>query len=140
MGSYHTTSNSPYQFNLFSGDQKVGALRYKSWFSQSARVRIAPDKAYRIDAGAWRRLAISIGGQEQTFRIQLKGGWNSRFILSDSDQNALVLATSKFRWKKMGYDYSFETSPAFDASTQQVLLLLTMTHAINYYLAFLAAM
>lgn len=88
MGSYHTTSNSPYQFNLFSGDQKVGALRYKSWFSQSARIRIAPDEEYRIDAGAWRgvkiissvqtdirltyalrwrgiQLTISIGGQEQ---------------------------------------------------------------------------
>lgn len=158
MGHYKANSINDRNFNLTFDNQSIGNLIYKKWYSFNAEIQLAEGAKYQLEAkGVWDStielkdgskvlLDFKMGwdgiiirtffdNNEVTYLFKLKGLINSRFILIDTDKRELLAAETNFNWKTLNYNYNIETISEFDSFSNKELLLLTILHCINYYMA-----
>ena len=157
MGQYKANSTNSRNFSLLSGEQNLGELIYKKWYSFDAEIILSDGATYRLEpVGFWNSkielkddtqtlLAFEMGwkgiiiktffdNQENAFLLTLKGLLSSKFILIDTDKRELMAAETDFKWNKLNFDYTIETTQDFDNFKNKELLLLTVLHCINYYM------
>lgn len=161
MGQYTANSINSQNFSLTSHDQKIGELVYKKWYSFDAEIILTNGVKYQLEPkGFWESkielkddtktlLEFNMGwngiiiktlfdNKEDTFLLGLKGLLGNKFALFDTDKTELVVAETDFKWNKLNFDYTIETTPYFDNFNNKELVLLTVLHCINYYMTIIA--
>lgn len=158
MGNYKANSTNSQNFNLTSDNGVIGELSYTKWYAFNAEILRSDGTKYQLEPkGFWDSkielkddkktlLEFKMGwngimiktfsdDKEDTFLLQLKGLLSSKFVLIDTDKRELVIAETNFKWNKLNFDYTIETSEIFEQFDNKELLLLTILHCINYYMA-----
>lgn len=159
MGHYNANSTDSQNFNLTFDNQSVGELIYKKWYSFSAEIVKSDGKKYQLEPKGfwdskielkddtktllefemgWKGIVIKtfFDNKKDTFLLKLNGLLSSNFVLTDTDNKELLVAETDFKWNKLNYDYNIETTQNFDNFDNKELLLLTVLHCLNYYMAF----
>ncbi len=157
MGHYKTNSTNSRNFILTTESAKIGELKYKSWYSFKAEIQLADYSTYQLEPKGfwdqkielkreyetllefnmgWKGILIktNFNGSEKSYLLKLKGLLSSKFILIDSEENEILAAETTFKWGKLNFDYTIETTTEFDSMKNKDLMLLTILHCINYYL------
>lgn len=162
MAQYKVNSKNSRNFSLTLDNEKVGDLVYKKWYSFNAELLMADGKNYQLESKGfwdskielkdgtesllefkmgWKGIVINtrFDNKEKHFLLKLKGLLSNKFILLGDDNEELMVAETDFKWKNLRFDYNIETTQQFDNSANAKLLLLTVVHCINYYIAILVA-
>ena len=162
MAHYKANSTNSTDFNLTLNDVKIGELQYSEWYSFKAKILLADNSDYQLEPKGfwdskielkkeektlltfrmgWKGIIIKTNFQDQeiTYLLKLKGLLSSKFVLVDTDEKELLAVSTDFKWKKLNFDYTIETSNEFDHFKNRELFLLTILHCINYYITVTAA-
>ena len=157
MGQYKANSSNSQNFSLSFGKQKIGELIYSQWYSFNAEIMLTNGMEYHLEPKGfwdskielkdgtkillefkmgWKGIIIKsfLEHDEQNYLLRLKGLLGNKFILMDTQKNELLAAETDFKWSKLNYDYTIETTPTFENFKDKELLLLTLLHCINYYM------
>jgi hypothetical protein len=158
MGQYKANSINSQNFNLTFDNQKIGELIYEKWYSFNAEILMSDGAKYQLEPKGfwdskielkdgtkallefkmgWKGIIIKtfFDNKEDTFLLKLNGLLSSKFVLIDTDKRELMVAETDFKWNKLNYDYNIETTQNFDKFDNKELLILTILHCINYYMA-----
>lgn len=161
MGQYKANATNCQNFNLTFENQKIGELVYKKWYSFTAEILMTGGEKFKLEPigfwdskielrddtktilefrMGWKGILIKtqLNGKEETFLLVLKGLLSNKFVLLDTDKEELMVAETDFKWSKLNFDYSIETTQSFDNFDKKELLLLTILHCINYYVAYIS--
>jgi hypothetical protein len=89
----------------------------------------------------WKGILITTNFNEskKKYLLKLKGLLSNRFILIDAEENEILTVDTDFKWSKLNFDYTIETSTELDNMENKELMLLTILHCINYYLTIIVA-
>ena len=162
MGQYKANATNSQNFNLTTGEQKIGELIYTKWYSFAAQILMNDGSTYQLEPKGfwdstielkkedrvllefkmgWKGIVIKtfFDNKEANFLLKLNGLLSSKFVLIDTDRRELVGAETNFKWTKLNFDYTIETSHEFDAFENKELLILTLLHCINYYMMVITA-
>jgi hypothetical protein len=162
MGHYKANSTNSRNFTLTQNDSAIGELKYAQWYSFKAEIALPDDSGYQLEPrGFWNsKIELSKNGKllcdfeigwkgivisthfdaiEKSYLLKLKGLLGNKYILVDTAENELLAAVADFKWNKLNFDYDLETSNRFDGFENKELLLLTILHCINYYIAFVSS-
>jgi hypothetical protein len=162
MTKYKAISTNSIDFNLITNNVNIGRLKYEKWYSFKAEMFLADNSHYRLEPiGFWnskielqkegeKLLEFEMGwkgivittlfkGIEKKYLLGLKGLLSSEFVLIDTNERALLSVDADFKWTNLNYDFHIETSKEFDDFENKELLLLTILHCINYYIAFISS-
>lgn len=162
MGKYKANSTNSLNFDLFFDDKKIGDLVYEKWYSFKAKIQMSDDTNFQLEPKGfwdakielkdntktllefkmgWNGIVIKtfFNNTEGNYLLKLKGLLSSKFVLIDTEKNELMVADTDFKWRKLNYDYNIETSKEFDKFDNKELLILTILHCINYYMAIIAS-
>ncbi len=162
MGQYKANSTDSRNFSLTFDDQNLGELIYKKWYSFEAEIILFDGATYQLEpVGFWNTtielkddtqtlLEFTMGwkgiiiktffdSKEDTFLLALSGLLSSKFVLIDTNKTELMAAETAFKWSKLSFDYTIETTQQFDNFNNKALLLLTIVHCINYYMTVIGA-
>ena len=60
---------------------------------------------------------------EESYLFKLKGLLSSEFILINTEKKELLVVECDFKWNKLDYDYTIETTQEFDNFTNKNLLV-----------------
>lgn len=157
MGHYKANSTNSRNFSLIFEDQSKGELIYAKWYSFNAEIAMPDGTTYQLKpAGfwdskielkkdeatllefkmSWKGIMIKTFFEHEsvTYLLKLSGFFNNKFILIDTDKNELMAAETDFKWNKLNWDYTIETTQQLDDLDNKELLLLTILHCINYYM------
>ncbi|WP_338876819.1 hypothetical protein WBJ53_14295 [Spirosoma sp. SC4-14] len=162
MGQYKANSLNSQNFSLTFGNKKAGELIYKKWYSFDAEILLSNGKKYRLEPKGfwdskielkdesqtllefkmgWKGILIKtfFDNKENTYLLTLKGLLSNKFVLLDTNNSELMVAETEFKWNKLSFDYTIETTSHFDNFGNNELLLLTILHCINYYMTITVA-
>lgn len=162
MGHYKANSTDSRNFSLTADGQNLGELIYKKWYSFDAQITLSDGTTYQLEPiGFWdSKIELKAGSQtllefkmgwkgiiiktffdnrEDTFLLALSGLLSSKFVLIDTDKTELMAAETDFKWNKLAFDYTIETTQRFDNFNNKELILLTILHCINYYMTIVGA-
>jgi hypothetical protein len=162
MGTYKANSTDSLNFNLTFDNQKIGELVYEKWYSFKANIQMPDGNKFQLEPkGFWESkielkdatktlLEFKMGWNgiiiktffnttEESYLFKLKGLLGSEFILINTEKKELLVVECDFKWNKLDYDYTIETTQEFDNFTNKDLLLLTILHCINYYITITAS-
>ena len=89
----------------------------------------------------WNGIVIKtyFNGNEKSYLLKTKNLLSSKFVLIDAVENELLVVDTDFKWKKLSFDYTIDTSMEFESAANKEIMLLTILHCINYYLMIIAA-
>ncbi len=157
MGHYKANSNNAKNFSLTFENQRKGELIYTKWYSFNAEIVMPDGTKYQLKPSgfwdskielkndtetllefkmSWKGIMIKtfFENENATYLLKLSGLFNNKFVLIDTDKNELMVAETDFKWSKLNWDYTIETTNQFDNISNKELLLLTILHCINYYM------
>ncbi|MCC7030714.1 MAG: hypothetical protein IT257_10430 [Chitinophagaceae bacterium] len=157
MATYKASSRNSRNFDLTKEEMLMGALNYAKWYSFKADIELADGSNYQLEPTGfwdykielkkdghtllnfkmgWKGIVIKtfFGAEEKVYLLKHKGLLSSNYLLLDTTEQELVQIDTDFVWSKLKFDYTLDTSPAFDAIQNNEVLLLTMLHCINYYM------
>lgn len=130
-------------FNILNNDIKLLELKYKNWFSSTAKtefnnleIEIKPKNIWNtsfdiyhngIDVGDitfnWKSNAI-ITINEDKYLFKAIGLWDLKFELLNENEDRIFLIKPNYKWKKLKYDYEIElTSETYELNRQIELLI-----------------
>ncbi|MGG7664110.1 hypothetical protein [Dyadobacter sp. BHUBP1] len=162
MADYLAKSTNSLAFDVTQGDQFIGKLSYKSWFSFTAIIEMANQATYQVDPkGFWgttievkdaahRLLTFTLNWHgdivmetyfnnvERGYIFKHRGIFNESFVLTDQEGVELLVMKPHLKWQNMTYEYQIVTSDRFNSFSTKELLLLTSLHCANYYMSMLA--
>ncbi|ADB36124.1 hypothetical protein [Spirosoma linguale] len=162
MGQYSANSTNSRNFILTFDNEKLGELIYQKWYSFAAEILMSNGKEYTLEPKGfwdstvelkegevtllkfkmgWKGIIIKtyFDNEEKHFLLKLKGLLGNKFVLLNNENEELMAAETDFKWSKLNFDYTIETSPKFDNFSNEKLLLLTVLHCINYYITVIVA-
>ena len=162
MGQYRASSTNSHNFTLTFDNEKIGELIYQKWYSFAAEILMNNGKEYQLEPKGfwdstielkegeatllefkmgWKGIIIKtyFDNEEKHFLLKLKGLLSNKFVLLDDKNEELMVAETDFKWSKLNFDYTIETTQNFDNFTNEKLLLLTVLHCINYYMTVIVA-
>nr|WP_293836644.1 hypothetical protein [uncultured Arsenicibacter sp.] len=162
MGHYQATATNSRNVTLTTDGSKAGELIYEKWYSFKAHILMHDGTTYYLEpkgfwdstiqlkhsnqvlaefSMGWKGIIINtfFNNREDRFLLQLKGLLSSKFMLVNTDNVTVLAAETDFKWSKLTFDYSIETSPEFDGFDDKELLVLTVLHCINYYITMAAS-
>lgn len=162
MSLYKAFSNNSKAFTLTNNDALLGELLYKKWYSFNAEIHLPNLTQYSLEPKGiwdskiilkqdekvlldfkmnWKGIAIRtfFNEEEKHYLLRSKSMWKSQYELINSDKKELLTIDVDFKWNKLNYDYTFNTTEEFDKLKHKKLILLTLIHCINYYLSVVAA-
>ncbi len=162
MGQFKACSLNSKNFSLTYENSKVGELNYAKWYSFKAEILLADNSVYHLEPKGfwdskvelkkgdmtllefkmgWKGIVIntSFGGIEKNYLLKLKGLLNSKYVLIDAEANEILAVDTNFKWSKLNFDYTIETSKEFDMMENRELMVLTILHCVNYYLTMIVA-
>ncbi|WP_240625461.1 hypothetical protein [Spirosoma pollinicola] len=143
-------------------NEKIGELIYQKWYSFAAKILMTNGKEYQLEPRGfwestielkegeaillefkmgWKGIVIKtyFDNEEKHFLLKLKGLLSNKFVLLDDNNEELMVAETDFKWSKLNFDYTIETTQNFDNFTNEKLLLLSVLHCINYYMTVIVA-
>lgn len=159
MRKYYANSVDSYNCILRNeAQQNIGELIYTRWYSFSAEINLFNKKKYKLDPKdfwqskielkdgtnvllefkmGWNGIIIKtfFDKQEKSYLLKSKGILSSTFLLLDTQNNEVLAAEPNFRWTKLSYDYTIETTQIFDDFKEKELIIFTTLHCINYYMS-----
>jgi hypothetical protein len=157
MGHYKVNSTNTSDFILTTKNVKIGELKYSKWYSFKADMLLADNSLYQLvpkglwdskielkqgektilyfEMG-WKGIVIHFIESDKNYLLRLKGLLSSKFLLMDTDEKELLAVETDFNWRKLTFDFTIETSNEFDNLENKEVLLLTVLHCVNYYMAF----
>ncbi|MGB4205735.1 MAG: hypothetical protein WBJ84_08970 [Bacteroidales bacterium] len=139
-------------FQLTDDGQPLGELHYKSLFSFKAQIKLTNGNTYDIKPVGIFGTSITVteGGKEvanlkmnwvgqivftfqegQEFLFKAKGAFLNKFIISNKDDENIILLNPKFEWSKLNCSYNI----SYDKKPQDILLILLSVYASNYFIA-----
>ena len=162
MVPYKANSTNLRNFSLTRNKETVGELIYKKWYSFTAEILMPDGAKYGLEPKGfweskielkdgdttllefkmgWRGIVIKtfLANKEASFLLKASGLLSRKFVLLNTDKEELLAAEADFKWSKFNYDYTIETTEAFERFDQKEALLLTILHCINYYMTMIAA-
>jgi hypothetical protein len=158
MAKYNINSTNSRTFSLTSDNVSIGELKYSNWYSFKAEILLADKSFYQLEPKgfwdykielkkdekvlldfkmAWQGIIINtkFDGNEKKFLLKLKGFLSSKYVLVDTDEKELLEVATDFKWSKLNFDCTIETTKEFDNFENKELLLLTIIHCINYQMS-----
>ncbi|MDI5897795.1 hypothetical protein [Flavobacterium yafengii] len=162
MGQYKANSTNSKSFSLTIENTRIGELNYTKWYSFKAEIQLADNSNYQLEPKGfwdskielkkaektllefkmgWKGILITTNFNEskKKYLLKLKGLLSNRFILIDAEENEILTVDTDFKWSKLNFDYTIETSTELDNMENKELMLLTILHCINYYLTIIVA-
>jgi hypothetical protein len=159
MAEYNAKSDKTQHFSLTKGASTLGELTYKDWFSFESTIVLANKELFHIKPkGLWgttielKQAAVTLlhftmdwkgniiistifQNQPRDFVFKQKGILRNEYVLTDSEHQELLVLQPDFKWKEFDYDYTIQTTDAFEDLPSKELLLLVIVHCTNYYIA-----
>ena len=157
MGNYKANSTNSRNFSLTADNVNIGELKYTKWYSFNAEIVLADNSLYLLEPKGfwdskielkkgekivldfemgWKGIVINFKDSDKKYLLRLKGLLSSKFVLIDISDNELLAIETDFKWTKLNFDFNIETSNEFDNFENKEVLLLTILHCVNYYMAF----
>jgi hypothetical protein len=162
MTEYKAKSTDTLSFSLTQDNNPVGELTYDSWFTFKAKLELTDNKSFTVEPkGFWGTtielkdsqnillkfkmnwngdivIHTNFDNKEKDFIFKRRGVFNESFVLLDKEKNELLVVKSDFKWNKLKYDYVLTASDTFDNFDNQAILLLSIIHCANYFMAGMA--
>lgn len=144
-------------FEIKAGSQILGKLTYGNWFKFNAEMEIA-GKKYDIEPkGFWKKnieikndteiiavlkmnwngdlvIRMKLSGKEEEFVLKYSGFLKEKFILTNHQNEDLLIFKASYRWINMIYNYDITSSENFEAIQDKILLLFITLYAANYFM------
>ena len=162
MGNYIANSLNSLNFILTENNLKLGELNYNKWYAFDAEIELNDNLKYQlIPEGNWEQkielrqnnlklaefkmgwngiiIKTYFENIENCYLLKHKGILNSKFILTNTENQELIAAVPNFKWKTLNYNYNIETAKEFDDLPNNQLLLFTILHCLNYYMIIMLA-
>ncbi len=157
MGHYKAISTNHLNFNLTSGNKNIGELVYKKWYAYEADIQIFDGDKFQLEPkGFWDSkielkdkektlLEFKLGWNginintffndvEETYLLEIKGFSESKFTLTDNENNEVLVADFGSKWNNFNYDFNIKTTDEFEKYPNKDIVILTILHCINYYI------
>ena len=162
MAKYQAKSIDYLSFALTQGDEFIGKLSYKRWFSFTAVIEMANKASYQVEPKGFWGTTIDLkeadnllltfnmnwhgdvvvqthfNNIETGYIFKHRGLFNESFVLIDQEEIELLVMKPHLKWKNMNYDYQIITADRFNSFPSKDLLLLTSVHCANYYMSMIA--
>lgn len=162
MAEYQAKSNNSLSFDLTQGDQLIGKLSYKNWFTFKALIEMVNNINYQVESkGLWGttielkdndkvilKFKMNWNGEiviqtyssdiEEGYIFRHKGFFKESFILADQEGIELLIMKPNFKWNKMNYEYQITTSNDFEFFSNKEVLLMSSLHCANYYISMMS--
>ncbi|MBS1746376.1 MAG: hypothetical protein JST21_09435 [Bacteroidetes bacterium] len=159
MTEYIVKSTDTLSFVFVKGEDIVGKLTYKNWFSFKAKLELNNNHLYQMEPKGFWGTTIElkendntilnfkmnwngnivihsvIANPEQDFVFRHRGVLKDSFVLLNKDDVELLVVKPDFKWNKFNYEYKITSSGYFDSFKNQDILLATTIHCANYYMA-----
>ena len=130
MAEYHVTADDTRCFRLSKDSRAVGELTYPNWFSFEATLQLAADPTpFAIKPKGFWGTTIEMqqhgetllrfkmnwngniiiqttfpGHKPQDFVFQQKSFFKGHYLLTDTQQQELLVVQPNFKWKNLHYD------------------------------------
>ena len=142
-------------FELTDSSEKSGYVTYDSLFSFKANAIVGNDNYKITPTGVFSTtISVTKNGTEvasmemnwkgniiiafqngEKFILKATGAFLNKYVLEDKDQQKLMLLNADFNWAKFSYNYSI----SYDNKPQDILLVLLVAYAANYYIAVMSS-
>lgn len=163
MADYHVTADNQRHFTATAGTRSVGELTYPKWFTFDATLSLPDQEPYQIKPkGFWGTtiellqhdqvllrfkmgwngniiLHTAFHGQEQDFVFKQQGFFKHRYVLTDAQEQELLVVQPDFKWKKFNYEYTITSADAFESLATKNLLVLVAVYCANYYITMMTS-
>lgn len=146
---------------FLQNEMMVGQLTYSKWYTFDATMQLIDKRELKFEPigfwkskielkdgdtvlaqfeMGWKGIVIKLdpGVEEQTYLLRTSGFMKYGFSLITTDNETILDATVKFKFKKFQFDYNFEATEALEQIENKDLLLLVTLHCINYYMKMIA--
>jgi hypothetical protein len=158
MAEYHVTADAQRHFTATEGTRPVGELAYPKWFAFDATLSLPNQAQYQIkpkgfwgttiellqDGHALLRFKMdwngniiihtSFHGREQYFVFKQQSLLKHQYVLTDPQEQELLVVLPDFKWKAFNYEYAITSTDAFEALADKDLLVLVAVYCANYYI------
>lgn len=144
-------------FEIKAGSQILGKLTYGNWFKFNAEMEIAGEKYDVEPKGFWKKnieikndaeiiadikmnwdgdliIRMKSSGKEEKFVLKHSGFIKEKFILTNDQNEDLLIFKASYRWIDMIYNYHITSSENFEAIPDKTLLLFITLYAANYFM------
>jgi hypothetical protein len=137
---------------FFDGEQRIARLEYKKWYTATARIQLMEGSVYEIVPLDFWKSAFEVqsqgrpviafrkkwtgktaietlqqGGRSQ-YTFRQRGFFDVRYVLSDKDEREMAVVRSKFRWRRLSYDFDILISDGLKRRDDHLLLVILMTY------------